>query len=314
MKKIYYLLSCLSFYSCELVLDVDVPGYRPTMVMASAMNPDSTITVSLARDRFILDNAFLEFDGIQGANIQIFEGDVLFGTMTPIEVTDWNGNVQHGTYNLDRRPTAGRTYRVEASREGYETISATAEIPGERGTIVSTSHRFLESEFFSTQVILDIEISDPVGKDYYQLRMWEEYTTPYFDQELGEFQEDSLVTYRQELWMYSESIVFEEYLQGDNIFDDNLFDGRRYNLQFETNFLNYYTFDEEGNPSGNNYAVFIELRRLSEAYYNYLQTSILQDWVDGDPFAEPVQVYSNVENGRGVLGSYYAQQYQIEFD
>lgn len=42
------------------------------------------------------------------------------------------------------------------------------------------------------------------------------------------------------------------------------------------------------------------LRKVSHSYYQYKETKHLQDKLSGDPFAEPVPVYNNIENGVGI--------------
>ena len=69
-----------------------------------------------------------------------------------------------------------------------------------------------------------------------------------------------------------------------------------------------------GNPNFNKKSVDIVLRRVSENYYNFRISQQLQADTYYDPLAEPVLVYSNVENGLGVFGSYVQSKltYQLE--
>jgi hypothetical protein len=43
------------------------------------------------------------------------------------------------------------------------------------------------------------------------------------------------------------------------------------------------------------------LVNTSEAYFNYLKSFNMYQRASGNPFATPVQVYSNVENGMGIF-------------
>ncbi len=47
--------------------------------------------------------------------------------------------------------------------------------------------------------------------------------------------------------------------------------------------------------------IYFNLKSVTESYYQYHTTSDLQDWNEGDPFAQPVQVFSNIPNGLGIL-------------
>ena len=46
------------------------------------------------------------------------------------------------------------------------------------------------------------------------------------------------------------------------------------------------------------------LRNTSKSYYLYQQSVKLYYWVDEDPFAQPVQIYNNINNGFGIFSSY----------
>ena len=45
----------------------------------------------------------------------------------------------------------------------------------------------------------------------------------------------------------------------------------------------------------------ISVSHLSENYYKFIKTRQLYNENDGNPFAEPVQIHSNVKNGVGIF-------------
>jgi hypothetical protein len=45
----------------------------------------------------------------------------------------------------------------------------------------------------------------------------------------------------------------------------------------------------------------VELYHVSEAYFKFEKSRIVASYTNGDPFAEPVNVYSNVKNGYGIF-------------
>jgi hypothetical protein len=57
----------------------------------------------------------------------------------------------------------------------------------------------------------------------------------------------------------------------------------------------------------------IELHTVTEAYYLYRFTQRQQDWIDGDPFAEPAQVQTNIENGYGIFAGTGKDSVNITF-
>ncbi|MFT6867249.1 MAG: hypothetical protein ACJA08_002089 [Cyclobacteriaceae bacterium] len=46
------------------------------------------------------------------------------------------------------------------------------------------------------------------------------------------------------------------------------------------------------------------IKKVSEEYYKYEQTSQLQFDIGGDPFSQPVPVFNNIENGFGIFAGY----------
>lgn len=305
MKKILLLLIPVALFSCELVVDVDQPPFEPSIVVGSFIGPDTTVLVNLTEDRYVLENTF-EFDPITGATVQLFEDDRLIGTLDEVAFNfpwDRESNVP-GYYGLDFRPEEGRHYRLEVSKDGFQSVQATDQLPV--GAPRFEVLRVTESEFGDSE--FEIRIFDEPGDDYYEVLAFISTLGRYvsYDGE-GNILEDS--TWRDDPYavsIYSENIAIEEY--NNAIFNDRLFEGRTYDLEMEGYFSfsgDFYEYDLEP-------ILTIEVRRLSEAYFNYVNSSALQDWVSGDPFAQPVQAYTNVENGRGVLGSYTSTKVEVE--
>lgn len=309
MKKLIYLLIVITS-ACELVVNVDQPPFHPSIVMGSFIGPDTTIMVNLSEDKDVLERPG-EFDPITGATVQLFEGDRLVGVLQEI-VTDQVGEFpiqQGGLYGLDFRPSPGVEYRLEVEKEGFTSVQATDQLPlnAPRFEVLSID----QGEFSDTEI--EIKIFDEAGRDYYEVLAYLSMNSfsGHYDDVTGEWQLDSIWRSTNILSMYTENIAVEEH--NTSLFSDRLFDGRSYELDMETYLSFWVNPDIDVDPDP---VVTIEVRRVSEAYYNYINSSALQWWVDGDPFAEPVQAFSNVENGRGVFGSYVSskQDFPIEVD
>ena len=77
------------------------------------------------------------------------------------------------------------------------------------------------------------------------------------------------------------------------IFSDNVIDGENYFFKLSHHGLHY---------DGAN--IYIKLYSLSESYYLYLKSFYQQVEAEKDFFSEPVQVYGNIEGGRGIFAGY----------
>ncbi len=105
---------------------------------------------------------------------------------------------------------------------------------------------------------------------------------------------------------------------GVTLFTDKMLDESKINI--------YFTFDSrigrsryvEGKFVGNRYEQEKEDKRevrlssMSKDLYLFIKSLDKAEEIEGSPFAEPVQIYSNVKNGAGILGSYNTTKYIIK--
>jgi len=96
-------------------------------------------------------------------------------------------------------------------------------------------------------------------------------------------------------YFYTKEPFIEEQYNSYGIFSDILFKGQSQILSFD---LDLYGFSSVENK------VKIVLFSLSKDMYHYLLTYQAQQNAGNSPFAEPVMVYSNVDNGYGIFGGY----------
>ncbi|MDR0348496.1 MAG: DUF4249 domain-containing protein [Tannerella sp.] len=86
------------------------------------------------------------------------------------------------------------------------------------------------------------------------------------------------------------------------IFSDELFRGREYSLNV---YIRHDNFSQEADQY-----VRVEIHTLSENLYKYLRS--LEVAASGDNFTEPVKIFTNIEGGFGILGTYTTGQMTIE--
>ncbi len=310
MKTLIKYSTIALLFSCELVIDVETPEFKPTLVVGSTLIPDSTITVAIGRDKYILDNSY-GFRGIGDAQVRIYENDILLAELMEVETTDFDGQNVRGIYGTSAVASAGNTYRLEVAKEGFTSISSTERIPTGVPEFEVTEIDTLVGEFGNSELSFKLRLDDQPGPDYYQLIVRSSYliqgTT--LDPATGDYTKDTIFLVDEQAYLESENLIFEDHISDLLIFDDNLFDGRPYDMS-----LTGYFYIMENDDFDNEARLYFELRKISEAYFNYFNTSSLQNWVSGDPFAEPVQVYTNIENGRGFLGSYVSETLEIDLD
>lgn len=279
MKKTNYilfaLLVALSTVACEKYIEFDAEVKQPKLVLNGLFNADSTWHVHVSHSLSVIDNESL--GDVEDATVRIVDSN---GNLVETLVHDEDGNYVGSTM-----PAINTNYMIEASAPNYTSVSATDHIPVQVN-IISFDTSTVAGEFGEETIRLTVKFTDPNEANFYQLRVRQIDTFSFG----GGFYDY--------IYMRSTDPVFENL--GENkgssygLFRDPLFNGQTYEV---TVLLDSWAFN-----SG--YDVEILLINGSEAMYNYRLSYDRYINSNGDPFAQPVQVYSNVENGFGLFAGF----------
>jgi hypothetical protein len=97
----------------------------------------------------------------------------------------------------------------------------------------------------------------------------------------------------------SEDIGQNTCMDSEGIFlRDDLFDGTNKELSL---FVNTMYTQKRVFPNGEVVYPEITLYHVSEAYFKYMKSYMFANMNNGNPFAEPTNVYTNVTNGFGIF-------------
>ena len=282
---------------CELIVDIDVPEHEPAITLNCFFNTDTTFSVYLAEDRFILDNS-PDFKPIPDATVTLYADGISMGQFLPSDSIE-------GIYQLAIQPGRGVSYRITAEHPGYATVESTDQIPM---SLVDAEIRSLEKRASNYDDLIELTyaISDTPGMDFYE-------TVLYREERLYDYYEDEDTSYIYPIGVYLQEISyskagaslneFEDY-ERPNLFSDELFDGRETEIRIE--FYHYQYYNPTDQPDSVRY--FLNVRHVSENYYRYTTTKELQSSVDDNPFAQAAQVYTNITNGYGVFAGYNSME------
>ncbi len=265
--------------SCEVMVDVDVPFEKQQVTVNSFFNPDSLWSVQLSLNRHVLDSK--PFQEINDAQVILYEG---------LDPVDTLLNTGYGVFRSDnKKPEKERTYSVRVSVPGYDELFATSSTP-----LPATISRV--EIFESSNTMIRIRIQDNASeKNFYQLYAIVE--NDYYDNNSKQIVKRSGKTN-----LTSEHPAIRNESNSPStavLFTDALFNGNEVE----------FTFATSGGGSSFHSGIDVIVRSLSEDAYNYLKTSHLNDENSGDPFAQPINVYNNIENGFGIFAGYSASMY-----
>jgi len=300
LLPIFLILSALTLSNCTKEIEFDAQDIAPRIVVNSLFTNDSIWSAHISRSVGVLETT--SYTTIDNASVNIFDDNAnLVTTLTH------QGN---GLYTSPTgiTPQANQSYTIEASASGYESVNASNSIPSavpiyQLDTVTSTNN--------DGETILEATITfqDPPNvSNYYMLEVF--VTGMYYD----EWEQDS-IEIREPLQISCDDINVEtvnrfNFGGFENTYlylmlKDQNFDGENYSLTFSV--INYAELKEMD--------LFGEIRLVntSEEYFNYLKSFNMYQRTINNPFATPVQVYSNVNNGMGIFAGGTLTSWTVQF-
>lgn len=286
-RAIFLLILIGTIYaSCEKFIDYDAPEHHPRLVVVSGFQPDETwlVDVSLSRSSF---NDTVSH-ALEDVVVTIRSGD-----------GSYNEELLHNQYTFLyhslAKPMTGISYEIEVSADGYPSVYAENKIPG-AATLISldTLEGFHDGNFSND---FELTFSDPGGEDgFYIVQLYSNETYNWKDQ-IGNLifidSDDPNVEKISDDGHGSEMLFIK----------DQNFDGQDYTLRFYTPY--YYPYEDI--DAGFTVKVF----SCSEEFYRFQKTTLQYQDSEGDPFAQPVQIFSNIENGIGVFGGFVVSEMEL---
>lgn len=344
MKKIIYILIiALITAGCEKTIDFNGKLTTPMLVVNSIIAPDSTIVAEVSSSRFFLD----ENNGtkyIENADLKLIVNGVDRGKLVKYPSI--------GTYGTDYKVSAGDEVKIEVSAPGFAPVSGLTKIPLQPTILAvdtsSTSQKRFDyyyngynnaeldtvGEYRELHFRFKMKFQDKgKEKNFYRLVVKQRtYYNKNNPPSGGLINENDYV----ERYFFSfDDVIFQNQNQNQlggledifggsgssyyyNVFSDELIDGKEYDIQFSDYIrldqVKYekspYEYDTS-NPEKTVYLIY--LHEISPDYYWYVKSMVSASNVGDNPFVEPVQVRSNIENGIGIFTSFTSSKpYIIE--
>jgi len=280
----------------EQIVEIEIPPHEPRLAInAIFLSQQDSLPVLVSNSLGILDTS--SFSDIKDASVQLQRGGSPVGA--------FSYNTRNGYYTSLLSETLGSDnaeYQLIVEQAEYPTATATQRMPKlpvidkveleEDGVLDDSGERVDE---------VTVEINDPAGsKEYYALRA---YITARVETSPGD-----TVVYKNRIYLSSNNpLVFNANVTDLGLLiSDGSFDGTTYRLTA-------YTYEQL--PFGQEGIEFeVELISLTEDVFQYARSLSQYYDADGNPFAEPVTVHSNIENGYGIfgLGNVVVQQVLLE--
>ncbi len=290
----YYIILILVFcFSCTKQVSFDV-NIDSKIVVNSIYSTDSVIKIWLSTSGTITEPYNTNPLTFQ---VLVYENDQL-----KFESLAISKNINTGII-----PNVSAKYSIEVKSDGYNSVYTTDSVPSTVG-ITNAEYIFpiAVNEYGDHIGEAQVTFTDPAGEqNYYELVFHDDnyqYITNFIEYTIT----DPVILNESDLDYYPSSILFS----------DELINGLTYTMKVKIS--GGFTINSEGvKPLCYLYA---ELRSVSKNYYLYLKylTRHLysQQQQDKDFYeylynCEPVDMYSNIENGYGIFAGYQSSVHQL---
>ena len=311
--KIYiaFLLLAIAISSCQKVIEFNGEITQPIVTVNSLLTPDSVVSAQVSLSRFFLSNdtvysmidnaqTILFVNGALKETLSYKNNGVYVGTYKPVSGDSLSLLIKIPGKNDVTSATSVKSTPVISSID-TNTVSTGKKTPILYNRIIDATHMELDTIGYGYEhkMICALHFTDDgIARNYYRLVVTTKTTIGTKKTYSYSFNFDDIVSGNTNNSIGPPtSLVSNKY----NIFNNELFLGKPYALHFsvlynKNSFLPAYT----KNP--NTQEISINLQKVSRSYYLYLQTRA--GIKTNTFFAEPVQVYTNIDGGIGIMGSY----------
>ena len=318
MKKITLsILVSFLMFSCEnmeTVVNLDIPPHEPVLVINSIIDTDTEVRVLVSHSVGAFEQ--ITPSCITDAEVLLFEDNQFLDTLLIDLVNTDSVNfytdlgesqILMNYYKLNVIPNSGSTYKIIVNHPNYESITASTYVPED----VIVYNIQIDTVTDVEKIGFSFSFNDNgTQQNYYRLKLFSSCTKTWINSN-GDTLEHG---YSGRIEMMSNDpsfpggIPFDGYTFTDNqvVFTDDLFNGQEKNISIDV--------ESEGFRYSDCDTVTIQFSTFSDDTYSYY--SSLGDHSEKGELGlfggEVIPVYSNVENGLGVVISVNAQNIQLK--
>ena len=297
MKKLLViLLIMIAVSACEKIIDIDLPERELHIVINGMINRDSLISVQVSKSKGILDNSAISY--LPGAVVKLYGNDEFIENLKYTE---------NGIFISKIQPYDEIRYTIDAEYPDLVSVAASTQIPA-HPFIVSidtfTEISIPDNDYGMGEIDTHYKIKirdDDNSKNFYFLALSHVIADEGFDDDpyVGEEYEFFTDYDSDDIIFQSGNEGFSFYNIDGRVFSDEYFNGTEYTIDISVE--DYYDEYTGMNIYSKDY---IYLFSISKEFYLYVISYNMNNMSIDNPFAQPVQVYSNVENGLGIFGGY----------
>lgn len=269
---------------CEKEIPFDIDDADVKTVVNCLFDTDSTWVLEVSKSRSILDEDS-ELSLVSDATVRIYNPD---GS------SELLSHLGEGLYGSDSKPERGSTYSLEVAVPGQETVTASNSLNSGAEIVRIDTGSTVIGGWPVNEVTITLK-DVPNIDNFYNIKLRSNYWEWTYNPVTQDV--DSGIVFGN-VWFTSADAVFggggggvldqKDFGPRGASFNDELFSGEERSIT-----LSYYNWDLED--------LSVTVSSGSEDFFLYERTFDLYQQTSDNPFAQPVQVYSNIENGLGIF-------------
>ncbi len=292
---ILFAILCLAA-TCERDVDLDIDIPPPKIVVISNFTNDQLIEVAVSQSKSVLIEE--PSQPLENAIVEVFE---VTNFQESLEFVPKTNELLPFYRSVNFQPKVETLYTLKVEAPGFDPVIAESSIPRPvnindayiQDTEVTIS---TEEEIQTTSFQMTMNFLDPLGEgNYYHLNFIQEIHSYHLSEG------DTIISKsdyeKVNFDRTSDSNFFIAYFDGGVLFRDAEFNGKAIAYSFP--YSVYINTQKELLGK-----FIVELRTVSKDYFLYHNSLSRQVGAQEVPFAEPVSVYNNIENGLGIFAGY----------
>lgn len=299
LKAIAILSLGLIYSGCEKDIAYNSDDYSTKMILNSMIDSrQDTHFIKISESVFVYSDQKPEL--ISNPNLEVKVND------SPVEITHDHNLKKSSYYKFEASLNPGDKIEVSGYSQAHGNVKGVDVIPQKPHIVAVTPEWFIGETDERSYLRTKIKIKDIADEtNFYRIVI---HHKTIFEESRPEEKD----------WISSEVYVDQEILFEDvlgtlgetntnlfNIFSDELLQGREYTL-------NVYIQKDRFLSLNTKHYIKAEIHSLSENLYRYLRSLELAS--SADNFSEPVKLFSNIEGGFGVLGTYTIDHMIVEVE
>jgi len=297
-KNLIIIVLLIFFSSCRKEIDILVPEGERRIVFNAMIQPDSLFSANVFMSNHVQDN-YIQLLYINNATVNVYDNGKLLETLKIDTVGYYRGS--------KALAEVGHEYEFVVSANNLETASGKTTTVSKVPIVSIDSTGIADLDYYSNMSAIEsddytlysIKFNDNFDtEDFYRIKITFDNSnsidTFYFDPETNDTVKFSYFPYPPSMQSNDPAIEVMPYQEMYYYLTDKLFNGKEYGFEIGI----------QVTPEFSGKYIYVYLEHVTSDFYKYVKSVEMQSETNGmEIFYQSVEVFNNIENGLGIIGS-----------